>query len=255
MAVKRLNPGNGFLHWRAAPLVVLALALTLGSAAQTRPTDSAPASQSPANPSTGVLRQDWLVAPRRPGHWNRRPQFDALQSSGALKGKSRSEILVLLGQPGYSVVTYPYPYFRDKYLLSDEGDSLEIIYDENDSVSGYDPSTQCVCPDCLNTAPPITQEAIDRSGFLRKVWGAKFVTIGEAGQALGQPGDLNIVRTRMVWRWGWFYRSTWQIDGEPNHYLAADGIMPESATEGKKIDDFELHYFRTITYYPNCLPK
>jgi hypothetical protein len=209
---------------------------------------------------TASAREAWLRAPNSHSwFWNREPQLDRIFADVKLEGMTRTQVLNLLGQPGYSQVTYPGVTRFDEYRLSAKNNqNFRIDYDYDGKVTeNMIESSPCSCRLCTADVPAVPSAVLQKTGLLsgkRDDTVPPSLTMAVLDKKLGHTGKIDSSRN-VVGGQVWFnYSETWRIDGSPNQFLIADGHVtwrdaPTDEVAGKPVGAWAL-----ITFAPECLP-
>jgi hypothetical protein len=251
-----------FTKWPASWLAIVALAAVAGFAVL----DCSARQQQKNIPP----EMRWRIAVGLGPTWDREQYLTAIFSKRKLEGMSRTEVLKLLGQPGYSAIVYPGNTRIDEYRLSAKNDRSYRIDYELDSKNIYDDrahgdyieSSACSCPACATDAPAVPIATLQKTGLLNLKRDATVpanlrMSTLEKQLGRGKVQSSRDVTGGMVW---FNYSETWRVnhndaDGSPNQFFIADGHVPWRDAPNDEISGQPTGGWSVVSFAPECLPQ
>ena len=203
--------------------------------------------------------QAWLGAPQTQGaHWDREAQLKPLIQGKHLEGMSRSGVLGLIGQPGFSSEDFPGDTRLDLYRISAANkQSLRIDYDKGSKVvSDEIDQGPCDCSQCRQEMPSVSRAALAKSGLLeiKQDFVSSTPTIGQIENMLGK-GKLNQVQSTAGGQVWMNFSETWRVEGATQQFFLADGHDPLTKVFGQPIQERQFLSWSLISYAPDCLAR
>jgi hypothetical protein len=205
-------------------------------------------------------RKNWMDAPHSGGpRWNRQKLLQDIMKDVKIYGLTRSDILKMLGAPGFASEDFPGNVRIDEWRLSAENTSVfRVDYDSDARVTdSVVDGESCACPACSVAASAISEIDLKRTGLLDLTKASEFnsLTVSELDRKLGKPGSVEISQSTaggQVWQ---NYSDTWRLKDLANGFFIADGHQPfrdslESGVGNRRIESWSL-----VTYAPDCLAQ
>jgi hypothetical protein len=195
-------------------------------------------------------------------NWSREPMIHQFDTTQALKGTPRAQILALLGPPGYASEQFGLgsglQVRFDIYRLSAHADRSYVLnYDAHGRlVRGVIDGTVCACPLCSEAAP-LSSQAHLRARLLKtgRAQAAQGLSVLEFEALLGGAGKhATTTDTAGGQRWT-RYSDVWRISAEAPLFLLAEGARPTRDWNDAAFGEARVSSYTFVTLMPHCLAR
>ncbi len=203
----------------------------------------------------------WRQTPQTGGRsWSREALLHQFAAATEVRGKARSEMIALLGEPGYSAAIY-YPGSGqtgriDIYRLSAANErSYHIDYDADEKVSGaWQETISCGCDLCRGELPSVPFAVLDAT-ILKKdaARAGKGIAVAEFERLLGRPGKQSIVQSPAGGQMWVNYDELWAVAGKEHRFLIASGHRPLRDWRTGPLDNELFESFDLVALTAECL--